>query len=83
MSSLKLFFYLLVATFVSTQTFAQKGPDTLLINEFTNKGKALIYQFPDSSIKYFEEALHLADSLKVPRKIAESKHWIGVAYYFM
>lgn len=80
-SSLKLL-PLLVAAFISTRSFAQKA-DTLLINEFTNKGKALVYQFPDSSLTYFQKALELSDSLKIKKKIADNNSWIGVAHYIM
>jgi signal transduction histidine kinase len=54
-----------------------------MINDLTDKGKALVYQFPDSSIEYFTRANKIADSLGLKKQTADANSWLGVAHYVM
>jgi signal transduction histidine kinase len=81
---------LFVALFVSTHSVAQTGSKPSagkqgaeVIRELADKGKTLVYQFPDSSIRYFSRAVKLADSLGLTKETADNTSWLGVAYYVM
>lgn len=62
--------------------FTQQA-DTAQITELITRGKALVYEYPDSARAYFQQALPLAEYSASAEHHATALDWIGIAYYIL
>ncbi len=85
MRSLYLITLLALASLCQAQEGTALGPDvgrdTVRLDELLDKGKALVYQNPDSALLYLHVVVEQSDSLRAPARSAEAENWAGVAYY--
>ncbi len=58
-------------------------PDTAAVNTLTRAGKLLMYEYPDSALHYFKEAIRLSEDPRMINENAENYNLAGVAHYVM
>jgi signal transduction histidine kinase len=68
---------------ISARASVTQQPDTAQVSALVQRGKALVYEYPDSARAYFEQALPLAERSGSATHHATALNWIGVAHYIL
>ena len=58
-------------------------PDTMQVNALTRTGKSLVYDYPDSALRYFMKAIQLLEADPLSKMSADNKTLAGQAHYML